>query len=127
MQSSLLVFFGAGVGGVLRHFVNLFCTRWLGTQFPWGVLIINISGSFVMGLAAGYFAFRAGENWSQHARLFLTTGVLGGYTTFSAFSLDAVLLAERGDFWGASAYVAASVVLAIAGLFLGMSLVRALT
>jgi CrcB protein len=127
MQSLAIVFLGAGLGGVLRHFVNLSVTRWFGTQFPWGILIINITGSFVMGVAAGYFAFRAGANWSQHMRLFLTAGVLGGYTTFSAFSLDAILLIERGDFAGAAAYVALSVGLAIGGLYLGLSLVRALT
>lgn len=127
MQSTFLVFLGAGLGGVLRHFVNLVVCRWVGAQFPWGVLTINVTGSFVMGVAAGYFALRAGANWTQSMRLFLTTGILGGYTTFSAFSLDAVLLAERGDLAGASIYVALSVALAIGGLFLGLWLVRALT
>jgi CrcB protein len=127
MQSLALVFLGAGLGGVLRHFVNLSVSRWLGMQFPWGILIINVTGSCIMGAAAGYFAFRAGANWSQPMRLFLTTGILGGYTTFSAFSLDAILLAERGDFTGAAAYVALSVALSIGGLYLGLALVRALT
>lgn len=126
MRSSLLVFLGAGCGGVLRHLANLWLCRWLGLQFPWGILLINVSGSFAMGIIAGWLAFKAGEGWSQNARLFLTTGVLGGYTTFSAFSLDAALLIERGAYVPAAGYVAGSAAFAILGLFLGLSLVRAL-
>lgn len=127
MRVFLLIFFGAGVGGALRHFINLWCARWLGGQFPWGILIINVSGSFAMGLAAGYFAFKAGAAWPQSARLFVTTGVLGGYTTFSAFSLDAATLIERGDLISAGLYVGGSVALAIAALFLGLFLMRTIT
>ena len=127
MTPDLLVFFGAGLGGALRHGVNLTCARWCGLEFPWGTLTINILGSTVMGLAAGWFAFKAGESWSQHARLFATTGVLGGFTTFSAFSLDTVLLWERGDLGAAAGYVAGSVGLSIVGLFLGLWLVRTLS
>ena len=97
MQAYLLVFLGAGFGGCLRHTVNLLAARLLGTSFPWGTFLINISGSLVMGLIAGFLAFRAGEAWTQHVRLFMLTGILGGYTTFSAFSLDAALLFERGE------------------------------
>ena len=78
-------------------------------------MIENISGSLAMGLLAGYFAFRGGGA-SQHWQLFLTTGILGGYTTFSAFSLDAVLLYERGAIGLAALYVLGSVLLSIAGL-----------
>jgi len=127
MRTTFFVFFGAGLGGVLRHYVNLACGRLFGGQFPFGVMIINVSGSLVMGLLAGYFAFRAGEGWPKDARLFLMTGVLGGYTTFSAFSLDAVLLAERGDFAGAAIYVTASVGLSLAALLLGLFVARALS
>jgi len=127
MRALLLIFLGAGSGGVLRHFVNLGCQRWLGGQLPWGVFIINVTGSLAMGLAAGYFAFKAGAGWSQSMRLFVTTGVLGGYTTFSAFSLDAAVLIERGDTLWAGLYVGGSVGLSIAALFLGLYLVRALT
>ncbi len=127
MTPYLLVFVGAGLGGALRHRVNLTCARWCGLEFPWGTLAINILGSTLMGLAAGWFAFKAGESWSQHARLFATTGILGGFTTFSAFSLDAVLLWERGDMGAAAGYVAGSVALSIAGLFLGLWLVRTLS
>ena len=121
-MSYLLVFVGGGLGATLRHLVNVFCTRCIGTGFPWGTFIINISGSTVMGLIAGYLVFK-GEA-SQPWRLFLMTGILGGYTTFSAFSLDAALLYERGEVGLAAAYVLGSVVLSIAGLFAGLALVR---
>ena len=127
MLAYLIVFLGAGLGGALRHGVNLTCARYCGLEFPWGTMIINIIGSTVMGLAAGYFAFKASESWSQSARLFATTGILGGFTTFSAYSLDAVLLWERGNATGAFFYVVGSVVLAIIGLALGLALVRTLT
>lgn len=126
MQATLLVFLGAGLGGALRHGVNLGCARLCGTAFPWGTLTVNIFGSFLMGVLAGWLAFKAEHGWSQPLRLFLTTGVLGGFTTFSAFSLDAVLLWERGQAGHAAAYVAASVILSIAGLLAGLALVRAL-
>ena len=126
MQATLLVFFGAGLGGALRHGVNVGCARLCGIAFPWGTLTVNILGSFVMGALAGWLAFKAEHGWSQPLRLFLTTGVLGGFTTFSAFSLDAVLLWERGQAGIAAAYVAASVILSIAGLVAGLALVRAL-
>jgi len=120
--SYLLVFVGGGLGATLRHFINVFCARCMGTGFPWGTFIINISGSTVMGLIAGYLAFK-GEA-SQAWRLFLMTGVLGGYTTFSAYSLDAALLYERGELMLAALYVVGSVVLSIIGLFAGLALVR---
>lgn len=118
----LIVFLGGGIGAALRHGVNLLSTRFLGTAFPYATLFENVSGSFVMGLLAAYFAFKGDA--SQHWRLFLTTGILGGYTTFSAFSLDAVLLYERSEFALAAVYVLASVVLSIAGLFAGLALIR---
>ena len=92
--------------------------------FPWGTLVINAAGSLVMGLLAGFFAFKAGEGATQSLRLFLMTGVLGGFTTFSAFSLETILLWERGDVASAVLYILASVVLAVLGLFLGLSFVR---
>ncbi len=127
MNAYLLVFLGAGIGGSLRHAVNLGCTRFCGPAFPWGTLTVNVLGSFIMGACAAWLAFRASEVWSQPLRLFLTTGILGGFTTFSAFSLDAVLLWERGEIVSASAYVAGSVLLSIAGLVAGLALVRALS
>ncbi len=125
MKSYLLVFVGGGLGASLRHAVNMVSARGLGTSFPWGTFIINISGSLVMGLIAGYLAFKG--DGSQPWRLFLMTGILGGYTTFSAFSLDTALLYERGEIGAALFYVLGSVVLSIAGLFAGLALVRHLT
>jgi CrcB protein len=127
MLSYLLVFLGAGIGGALRHAVNLSCARLCGTAFPWGTLTVNVVGSFLMGLIAGWLAFKAGEGWSQPLRLFLTTGILGGFTTFSAFSLDAVLIWERGQMGFAAAYIGASVILSVAGLLAGLALIRTFT
>jgi fluoride exporter len=122
MTGFLVVFLGGGIGAALRHGVNILAARVLGTSFPWGTLIENVSGSLVMGLLAAYFAFKGDA--SQHWRLFLTTGILGGYTTFSAFSLDTILLYERGETGLAALYVLASVALAIGGLFAGLALMR---
>ena len=116
----LIVFLGAGLGGSLRHGVNVAAARLFGYDFPLGTLIVNVAGSFLMGVLAGYFAFRPG--FSQDTRLFLTTGILGGFTTFSAFSLDAALLIERHSFALAAGYVAGSVGVSIAALFLGLAL-----
>ena len=119
----LIVFLGGGLGAALRHGVNLFSMRTLGAAFPYATAFENVTGSFMMGLLAGYFAFRGGGT-SSHWQLFLTTGILGGYTTFSAFSLDAVLLYERGALALAALYVLGSVVLSIAGLMAGLALAR---
>ena len=118
----LIVFLGAGIGGALRHSVNVGAARLYGYDFPYGTLIVNIAGSFLMGLLAGYFAFRPGVG--QHVRLFLTTGILGGFTTFSAFSLDAALLVERHAYAMAAGYVMGSVAASVAALFLGLAIFR---
>ncbi|MCF8475866.1 MAG: fluoride efflux transporter CrcB [Pseudolabrys sp.] len=118
----LIVFLGGGFGAALRHGVNVAAARALGTGFPYGTLTVNIVGSLAMGLFAAYFAFKGDA--SQHWRLFFTTGLLGGFTTFSAFSLDAVLLYERGQTGLATFYVIASVAVSIAGLFAGLAVVR---
>jgi CrcB protein len=118
----LIVFLGAGIGGALRHGVNLTAGRLLGYGFPFGTFIVNVLGSFLIGLLAGYFAFRTGVN--QHLRLFLTTGILGGFTTFSTFSLEAALLVERNAFAIAAGYIIGSVGFALAGLFLGLAIFR---
>jgi CrcB protein len=123
----LIVFLGAGVGGGLRHLVNTLVTRLAGTGFPWGIMVINVTGSLVMGLAAGWLAFKSSAGWSQNARLFAMTGILGGYTTFSAFSLDVAVLWERGQVLAAALYIAGSVALSILGLFAGLAIVRAVT
>ena len=121
LQGYLIVFLGAGVGGMVRHGVNRVALL-VGSTFPWNTLAINITGCFVMGLTAGWFAFKGDS--SQSMRLFLTTGILGGYTTFSAFSLDAALLWDRGDGRGAFAYVATSVVVSLFGVFAGLVVMR---
>lgn len=126
MRAFLIVFLGAGLGGALRHGVNLAAARLFGLEFPVGTLVVNAAGSAAMGLLAGWLALKAGEAWSQDVRLFLATGVLGGFTTFSAFSLDAALLWERGAPGLAAAYVAASVALSLGALAGGLALVRAL-
>jgi CrcB protein len=109
---------------MVRHGVNLGVTRAVGGQFPWGIALINVTGSTLMGVIAGYFALRG--DTSQSWRLFLTTGILGGYTTFSAFSLDAAVLYQRGEPGLAVIYVVGSVGLSLAGLFAGLALMRAL-
>jgi CrcB protein len=123
-MSYLLVFIGGGLGSCLRHAVNVICPRLLGTNFPYHTFIINITGSTIMGLVAGYLAFKgdAAQSW----RLFLMTGILGGYTTFSAYSLDSAVLYERGEIGLAALYVVGSVVLSILGLFAGLALVRSI-
>lgn len=120
--SLILVFIGAGLGGLMRHGVNLAAAR-LGSDFPYGTLAINVIGSILMGALVGWFALRGD---SPQARLFLATGVLGGFTTFSTFSLEAVGLLERGEVGAALTYVLASVAIGIGGLFLGLFLTRAI-
>ena len=122
MQGFLIVFVGGGIGAALRHGVNLLSLRLFGLAFPWGTMIINIVGSLVMGLVAAWFALRgdASGPW----RLFIATGILGGFTTFSAFSLDAGLLVERHQLGGAAFYVGLSVLGSIGGLFLGLWAMR---
>ncbi len=122
MQHFLIVALGGGIGAGLRHLVNLGALRALGPSFPWGTLAVNIIGSLAMGLLVGVLAARVQA--SAELRLFAATGVLGGFTTFSAFSLDAVTLFERGQAGSALVYVAASVILSIAALMLGLALIR---
>ena len=119
----LVVFLGGGIGAALRHGINLAVARLLGTAFPYGTLMINISGSFIMGLVAAYFAFKGDA--SQHWRLFLTTGILGGFTTFSAFSLDFAMLWGRGAMLPAALYLLVSVGGSIAAIFAALAVARA--
>ncbi|HSR58811.1 MAG TPA: fluoride efflux transporter CrcB [Candidatus Binataceae bacterium] len=121
----LIVFVGGGIGAALRHGFNLAFARLFGTAFPYATLFENASGSIAMGVLVALFAFRSGI--PHHWQLFLTTGILGGYTTFSTFSLDVAVLYERGEVGLAALYVLLSVVLSIGGLFGGLALVRGLT
>ncbi|HVJ71583.1 MAG TPA: fluoride efflux transporter CrcB [Sphingomicrobium sp.] len=118
----LLVFVGGGLGAVARHGVNRAGLEMMGPGFPWWTMAVNISGSFLIGLLAGLFgAWETG----QDMRMFLVTGVLGGYTTFSAFSLDALTLWERGAFQQAGVYVLGSVILSLLAAALGLMVTRA--
>jgi CrcB protein len=120
-----LVALGGAIGASGRHLVNLLTLRLFGSGFPAGTLAVNVGGGFLMGCLAGFLALRA-SGGGQSLRLFLGTGILGGFTTFSAFSLDAVSLWQRGDLAAASAYVLASVLFSILALLAGVSLVRML-
>ena len=113
---------GGALGAMGRHLISSQVMRWAGDGFPWGTLTVNVVGSFILGLVVEYLA----QRWSatQEIRSFLVVGVLGGFTTFSAFSSDAVLLLERGSLGPAFAYVAGSVLLSIGGMFAGLWLFR---
>jgi len=124
MFGYLIVALGSALGGALRHGVNVGSARLLGTGWPFGTFTVNVVGSFAMGLIVGYFALRG--HGSQAWLLFLTTGILGGFTTFSAFSLDVAVLFERGRLDLTVVYVLASLTLSVAGLFLALALVRRL-
>lgn len=119
-----LVFLGAGLGGALRHGVNLAALHMLGSGFPFGIFAVNVAGSLAMGIVAGWLDLHAGSDWSMWTRLFVATGVLGGFTTFSAFSLDAMALIERGAFGLAGLYVVGSVLVSIAACGLGLAVGR---
>ena len=118
MMAFAVVFVGAGIGGALRHGMNVGVARLLGTHFPFHTFLINIAGSLVMGLIAGWFLGHPDPD--GHLPLFLMTGILGGFTTFSAFSLDALLLWERPGRWLAGVYIVGSVLGGIAGLLIGV-------
>ncbi len=120
----LAVFIGGGIGAALRHGVNRASLAYFGPDYPYGTLFVNVVGSLLMGVLAELYLVKGGG--SQEWRLFLTTGVLGGFTTYSAFSLDAALMWQRGDYAALASYIAASVLLSIVGLFVGMAAVRAL-
>jgi CrcB protein len=121
LSAYLIVFVGAGFGGALRHAMNVIVSRLLGSEYPYGTFLVNVGGSCAMGLLAGWFAYK-GET-SQAWRLFLTTGILGGFTTFSTFSLEAALLWQRGEGFNAALYVIASVMLALCGIFGGLKII----
>lgn len=113
----LLVFIGGGLGAIARHAINRAGLALLGPGFPWWTLAVNVAGSFAIGLLAGLFgAWETGHN----LRLFLITGVLGGFTTFSAFSLDALTLWERGAGLQAGLYVLGSVIASLIAAFAGL-------
>ncbi len=119
----LIIFIGGGIGAALRHAVNRGALALLGPSFPFATLIVNVVGSFLMGVLVVALIAR-GES-DQPMRLFLGTGILGGFTTFSAFSFDAALMWQRSDYTALGLYVVASVVVSIVALFAGMAGARA--
>lgn len=124
MMNWVAIAAGGAVGAVMRHSVNQISLHLLGAGFPWGTMTVNIAGSLALGLLAG--AFASFGDVSQTMRLFLTVGVMGGFTTFSAFSLDAVLMLQKGQMAEACFYILASVILSLAALGAGLMLVRML-
>ncbi len=124
MTQALLVAAGGAVGSVLRYYVGQWALRLAGPSFPWGTLTVNVVGCFVIGVFAELIARRFEA--SEELRLLLITGFLGGFTTFSAFSLDAVALFERGAVATSAAYVIASIGLSIAAVIAGLAVMRAM-
>jgi len=122
MPVVLWVALGGAIGSAARYGVNVWSGRMFGTEFPWHTLIVNILGCFLMGVLTEMLALKL--HLSHEARAFLTTGILGGFTTFSAFSLDFAYLVERKEVLAAGGYVLASVVLSLLAVFAGMSLIR---
>ena len=118
----LAVTLGGALGSVARYVVAIYAGRWFGLDFPWGTLIINVSGSFLIGALAESFALV----WDvgQATRVFLVVGICGGFTTFSTFSLDVVTLINRGEIVAATLYVVASVALSILALYAALHVMR---
>lgn len=123
MRLLLLASAGGAIGAGLRHLVNLATVRLLGLDVPWATFAVNVVGSLVMGGLIALLLHRVPE--AVGVRVFLATGILGGFTTFSAFSLDAIMLLERGSYQHAALYIAGSVVLSVLGCFAGYMGMRA--
>ena len=126
MPVLLQVALGGAAGASLRFLSGAMILRVMGSGFPYGTMFVNIVGSFLMGFLAFYMLERMDGSFGRYAP-FLMTGLLGGFTTFSAYSLDALYLLERGRYASASVYMGGSVLLAIGALFLGMTIARSLT
>lgn len=123
MNPYLLVAAGGALGSVARYGAGVLVGKAWGATFPLATLMINIAGSLAMGLFIGYLA-RTTPNWQADARLFVAVGILGGFTTFSSFSLDTIAMLERGEVVQAGLYVVASVAVGIAALYGGLVLLR---
>lgn len=123
MTQLLLVAMGGAAGAAARYGVGVLTGRWLGHGWPWATLGVNLLGGLLMGLLVGWLAHRGGAD-QERLRLLLGVGVLGGFTTFSAFSLEVALMVERREWTAAGLYVSASVVLSVAALFAGLMLAR---
>ena len=125
MKTVLIVALGGAIGSVARFLVGKAALHIWGPNFPWGTMIVNIAGSFAIGLLAGLFAYMV--NWSQDMRNFAIVGVLGGFTTFSSFALDAFTLYERGSYGAAIFYVMGSLFISLISVAAGMAIVRGFT
>jgi CrcB protein len=123
MERLVLVFIGGGVGAVARHFTGQLALRAFGPAWPYGTFAVNVIGGLLMGVLAGWLAHRGGENQMRWA-LLLGVGVLGGFTTFSAFSLETVSMLQKKAYVSGGVYVVSSVLLSVAALWLGLSLSR---
>ena len=121
----IYVAIGGAVGSVMRYLMALFVGHYSGNEFPYATLIINITGSMIMGLLIGWIA-RTTPAHAREIHLFVAVGVLGGYTTFSTFSLDAINLMEEGKLLAMGIYIAASGICSLIGLYAGLQLVRAI-
>ena len=124
MPTILWVALGGAIGAAASYGVTVWSCKLLGIEFPWPTLIVNLLGSFIMGALTELMALKLDVN--LEVRAFLTTGILGGFTTFSAFSLDFALMMERKAFLAAGSYALASVLLSFAAIFSGFHLMRAL-
>jgi len=125
-QAALYVAIGGAIGSVLRYAVTILAAARWGPAVPWGTLIVNVAGSFVIGVVAELATGR-GAFLSPGARIFIATGLCGGFTTFSSYSLDALNLARDGAAAPALLYVLGSVVLGLAAVYLGVAAARAVT
>ena len=123
MNKIILVALGGGTGAVARYLLGTFTLRTFGPGWPFGTFAANLIGGFLMGLLAGYLAHRGGAD-QERLRVLLGVGVLGGFTTFSAFSLETFLMVERREYLTAGSYAFASVAFAVTALFLGLMLAR---
>jgi CrcB protein len=124
MNHLLLASLGGAIGAGLRFMVGSVAIRFMGVSFPWATLIVNVVGSLLMGILIGILARRTGT--PNEVRIFLATGILGGFTTFSAFSLDAINLWQRGESTVAAGYVLSSVLFSLFALFIGLMIVRSI-
>lgn len=125
MGTVIAIGLGGAIGALARYIVSSQITHVAGAAFPWGILIVNVAGCFLMGVIAELSALT--WNLSPELRAFLSTGILGGFTTFSAFALDTVVLGERGDMTATLFYVVGSVAGSVAALYLGLYAVRVFT
>lgn len=122
MSTLFYIALGGALGASARHIVGQSVQKLTGSAFPLGTLSVNVLGSFLMGILIGWLTFKVGggQNW----RLFLGVGILGGFTTFSAFSLDAILLMEKKAYGLMAAYIGGSILLSLLALFLGLIIMR---